>query len=280
MRSCSSLRARFFSNPPRIGIPNALAAVPKPSSDEQPTLMTPTSRTPIMALRIPSLTTVRAAHFIFLRVVLLMAIGSKGLASRIGRSRALLDEVLSVSGTGTDDVMTLLPCGLYARHVYKALSVPIGRCVVLRISVVAFLDFPVVAARIAELPSSIDEVLIAVRPPDVWPDASLPDALFPAPSVPRTESPNRVEVVSAVLGVGGLRAIASEARCQCVLRIASSYTRVASLLLPTYAGTRNGISPSGHVTLTSKPSPSLSGKWSVDFALDRSKEHPFELRRG
>ena len=65
MRSCSNLRARFFSNPARIGIPNALAAVPKPSSDEQPTLITPTSRTLMMALRIPSFTTVRGARGAF-----------------------------------------------------------------------------------------------------------------------------------------------------------------------------------------------------------------------
>jgi hypothetical protein len=51
----------------------------------------------MMALRIPWLTTVRAAHFIFLRVVLLMQIGSKGVAARICGLPSLIDEVVPVS---------------------------------------------------------------------------------------------------------------------------------------------------------------------------------------
>ena len=110
----------------------------------------------------------RAAHFIFLRVVLLMHIGSKGLASRIGELRVLFDEVSPVSRAGAGNVLlTLLPCSLCTLDVHKASSVAIDRSVVLRVLVVARIDFPVVAARVAELPSSIDEVLIAVPADDV-----------------------------------------------------------------------------------------------------------------
>ena len=116
----------------------------------------------MMALTIPSFTTVRAAHFIFLRVVPLMHIGSKGFAARIGGSRMLLDEVSPVSRAGADNVLTLLPCSLCTLNVHKALPVVIDRSVALRVLVVARIDFPVVAARISELPSSIDEVFVLV----------------------------------------------------------------------------------------------------------------------
>ena len=69
----------------------------------------------------------------------------------------------------------------------------------------ARIDFPVVAARISELPSSIDEVFLAVPEDNVC--MPLPcNVRLPVTNVElaRTESSNLlVEAVSALLGVGG-----------------------------------------------------------------------------